>query len=575
MVVEPDAGGEAVCKWLSQAAFRNRVHIIDLGDAKDPSQLYLSDTEKFQEAWQAAMKAAILWADLEKRKAEEQKREEWENCKALAQESNILDRFANDVAASGVVGEERLVKLIYLAVTSRVLDRPVSLAIKGTSSAGKSFVVEKVLEFYPPSAYYALTAMSERSLAYSDEPLSHRMLVIFENAGIQGEFGTYLMRSLLSEGRIRYETVESTSEGLKPKLIERQGPTGLIVTTTKINLHPENETRLLTLNVTDTPEQTKHIMMALASGQTCEPDFDQWRALQKFIEFSDNRVVIPFAKSLADFIPPVAVRLRRDFGVLLRLIRAHAVLNQANRERDDAGWIVATNIDYEVVRELVTDILSEGVESSVSKTIRETVSAVENLSMVSEGGATYVAVTKELGLDRSAGYRRALAALKHGYLKNLEDKRSHPAKLVVGDPLPDDINLLPPVEVLQDCTVAVESEGGVPPSPNYAGAPEAQDKDYKEEDLPPKCCTVAVESEGVLSSLSSSDDGNLEIQNTDAQEKVLPPNRCLWPEDWQKAYAERVCMMVEGGLAKEDAELRAEDSIRRAFEESQKVSGTY
>ena len=34
-----------------------------------------------------------------------------------------------------------------------------------------------------PSAFYALTAMSDRALAYSDEPLKHRHLVTYEAAG--------------------------------------------------------------------------------------------------------------------------------------------------------------------------------------------------------------------------------------------------------------------------------------------------------------------------------------------------------------------------------------------------------
>ena len=99
--------------------------------------------------------------------------------------------------------------------------------------------------------------MSERALAYSDEPLKHRILVIYEAAGMDSEFGSYLIRSLLSEGRLRYETVEKTKEGLVSKVIEREGPTGLITTTTALRLHPENETRMLSLTVTDTPEQTQ------------------------------------------------------------------------------------------------------------------------------------------------------------------------------------------------------------------------------------------------------------------------------------------------------------------------------
>jgi hypothetical protein len=55
---------------------------------------------------------------------------------------------------------------------------------------------------------------------------------------------------------IRYELVEKTRDGMRPRLIEKQGPTGLIVTTTATRLHPENETRLLSLAVKDTREQT-------------------------------------------------------------------------------------------------------------------------------------------------------------------------------------------------------------------------------------------------------------------------------------------------------------------------------
>jgi hypothetical protein len=58
-----------------------------------------------------------------------------------------------------------------------------------------------------------------------------------------GHHTSYFVRSLLSEGRISYETVEKTVEGLRPKRIEREDPTGLITTTTDISLHPEKPRR--------------------------------------------------------------------------------------------------------------------------------------------------------------------------------------------------------------------------------------------------------------------------------------------------------------------------------------------
>jgi DNA-binding transcriptional ArsR family regulator len=307
-------------------------------------------------------------------------------------------------------------------------------------------VVERVLSFFPKDAYYALTAMSDRTLAYSEEPIKHRFLVIYEAAGMSGEFATYLMRSLLSEGCVRYETVEKTSEGMKPRLIEREGPTGLIVTTTAVKLHPENETRLLSLVVTDTQEQTRAVMAALAEeAGKAELNLEPWHALQTWLESVEHRVWIPYAGKLAKLIPPVAVRLRRDFGAVLNLIRAHALLHQATRARDAEGRIVATvEEDYSAVRELVADLVSEGIEATVPETVRDTVEAVTRLREDSKGEPVTVAeLARELKLDRSAVSRRVRNAKDRGYLKDLEENRRKPSRLVLGDDLPDDLQILP------------------------------------------------------------------------------------------------------------------------------------
>jgi hypothetical protein len=285
-------------------------------------------------------------------------------------------------------------------------------------------------------------------LAYSEEPIKHRFLVIYEAAGMSGEFATYLMRSLLSEGKVRYETVEKTSEGMKPRLIEREGPTGLIVTTTAVKLHPENETRLLSLTVTDTQEQTRAVMAALAEeASEAGPNVEPWHALQVWLESAEHRVSLPYAKKLAELIPPVAVRLRRDFSALLNLIRAHALLHQVSRERDAEGRIVATIEDYARVRELVADLVSEGIEATVPETIRETVEAVKRSREDSKGEAVTVAeLARKLELDRSAVSRRVRNAKDRGYLRDLEENPRKPSRLMPGDDLPEDLQILPSPE---------------------------------------------------------------------------------------------------------------------------------
>jgi uncharacterized protein with PIN domain len=268
------------------------------------------------------------------------------------------------------------------------------------------------------------------------------------------------VRSLLSEGRIRYQTVERTKAGMRPRLIEREGPTGLITTTTAASLHPENETRLISLTVTDSPDQTRAVMLAAAIGWSDPRDRAGWHEFQEWLAAGKADVAVPFATDLAGLVPPVAVRLRRDFQMVLTLIRAHALLHQLNRERDSEGRVVAAVADYAAVRELVSDLVADAVDRTVPATIRETVAAVADLA--GAGETTVVAVAHQLDLDKSAASRRVKVATSRGYLRNVEDRRGHPARLVLGDPLPTDSSILPEpdeLERLHGCTPAAGGMG--------------------------------------------------------------------------------------------------------------------
>ncbi len=370
----------------------------------------------------------------------------------IASLPRILDAVAAHLTAGGVAGELRSVCLLYLVTTSRLLARPCSIVLKGPSSSGKSYPVGKVLELFPRSAYHVQSAMSDRALVYDDEPLVHRMLVLYESAGMHGELANYLMRSLLSEGRIHYTTVETKStKGIAARQILREGPTGLITTTTSVSLHPENETRLLSLTVSDTPAQTRAVMLAHAQPVSSIPDQSQWHEFQDWLAGGTTEVAVPFARDLAIRIPPVAVRLRRDFPTLLTLIAAHALLHRASRSRDQAGLVVATLEDYEVVRDLVADLMADAAGRAVSDIVRETVRALAALDdggdLLSDG-VTNARLAAHLGIDKSTALRRAKVAISQGFARNLETGRGRPARLIPGDPLPDDQPVLPTVQAL-------------------------------------------------------------------------------------------------------------------------------
>jgi hypothetical protein len=253
--------------------------------------------------------------------------------------------------------------------------------------------------------------------------------------------------------------VEKTSNGLRSRLIEREGPIGVIVTTTAPRLHPENETRMVSITVSDSAGQTQAVLRSLAQERGAVPviDLDAWRALQVWIGAGDNQVVISFAATLAELIPPVAVRLRRDFGAVLNFVRAHALLHQATRARSSGGAVVATIGDYAAVRDLIGDIVAEGVEATVPPRVRETVDAVRRLADGSNGGVPLSTLAAALGLDKSAASRRVREAVQRGYLLNQEDRKGRPARLVIGDPMSEELGILPAPDLVKAkcCSVAL------------------------------------------------------------------------------------------------------------------------
>jgi hypothetical protein len=125
-----------------------------------------------------------------------------------------------------------------------------------------------------------------------------------------------------------------------------------------------------------------------------------------------------------------------------------------------------------VRQELVADLVAEGVEATVPPTIRETVEAVARLASGESNDAS-ISVARlalELQLDKSAASRRWRAAGKRGYLRNAETQRGRPARLMLADPLPDGVEVLPPPERLAECCAVASASGHTDLPPPLRGA---------------------------------------------------------------------------------------------------------
>ena len=294
------------------------------------------------------------------------------------------------------------------------------------------------------------TAMSERALLYFKEGFEHKILSMGEAHGAEEtKFQDYLLRELMSENKLRYLVPIKTGNKIETRTIEKNGPVAFIVTTTQNSLNPENETRMLSLECDDSEAQTRRVIAKVATieGYGQEPvenDYRPWHDYQRWLAAGECRVVVPFARTLGKSLKSVkSVRLRRDFGQLLRAIKAHALLHRQHRKRNAEGYIIATiRDDYAAVRRLMAELLATAAELRVRHQIEATVAAVRELEeeknadprsaavreAAGANGITVRELADRLRLDMQAARRRLRKAEDDGFLINLEDRKNRPAR---------------------------------------------------------------------------------------------------------------------------------------------------
>jgi hypothetical protein len=158
--------------------------------------------------------------------------------------------------------------------------------------------------------------------------------------------------------------------------------------------------------------------------------------------------------------------LRRDFKTVLMLVKAHALLHQASRVADEAGRIVAVVEDYAQVRHLIGALVAEGAGTQIRRAVREVVETVATLLADDRAEVRQSDLAKALRLDKSVVSRRVAGAIDAGLLRNLEERKGRPARLVLGEPIPDDLEILPRPERLHGCGVVGGDTGPLSPLPD-------------------------------------------------------------------------------------------------------------
>ncbi len=369
---------------------------------------------------------------------------------ALALATLILDHFDGAMGELGLIGERHVARTAKLVQVSRLLRIPARLVTKGDSSTGKSFAVECANKTAAPETLYVRTSGSPTALFYSDESFEHRCLVFYEANRLADDDDPLagVLRTLISENRLAHEV--TVPEKRTTVLLEKDGPVAFITTTCKPFLGAELETRVLSLHSDNSDEMTRDVVRSVlldAAEPRPEVDLSEWHQLDRWLADGPCEVVLPWAAALADSGLSGPPRLRRDITNLLSLARAHALLHRGTRELDERGHIISTLADYEVVRGLLSTAMAVATDRAARPGTREVVEAVAGLRSAGATSVSMSAASRRAGRSKSTTHTDIHDALERGYLV---DRSLTPARfdLDVGDPLPDEDDLLPPLAVL-------------------------------------------------------------------------------------------------------------------------------
>ena len=301
----------------------------------------------------------------------------------LLRAPDLMRRIVDDLHALGVVGEDMNLSAAYLAAVSRKLDAPLAVLIQSSSAAGKSSLMDAVLQLIPEEERIRYSAMTGQSLFYLGETnLQHKILAIAEEEGVRQ--AAYALKLLQSDGELTIASTakDDTTGNLTTKQYTVKGPVMLMLTTTAIDVDEELMNRCLVLAVNESAEQTKAIHVRQRQRQTLEgllqgAERDGICTLHHNAQrlLASVAVVNPYADQLS--FAADKTRTRRDHMKYLSLIKAIALLHQHQREVKQVqhkgqtlAYIEVTKADIELANEIAHEVLGRTLDELPPQTRR-------------------------------------------------------------------------------------------------------------------------------------------------------------------------------------------------------------
>ncbi len=276
---------------------------------------------------------------------------------ALLLEKDIFE-IINKEFDKQITGEEKSRKAIFLSLCSiwvKNTQIPLNTFVSSESSAGKSYICNKILEMFPKNLYEKRSKITAEAFTYwhtNDDDWTWDGKICYLEDISQSVLDSPTFKVMCSEGSIA--TVVRNQKAVD--LIVHGKPC-MLVTTARTNPNTEVLNRFNITPLDESEKQTKDITYNQAIESKNKVFDDHFS--ESLARLKRKEVSIPFGIKIHEFITKNYswndVRMRRDFSRLVDLIKCSTVLHQFQR-KEQKGKLIATAEDYEIARQVINYI---------------------------------------------------------------------------------------------------------------------------------------------------------------------------------------------------------------------------
>lgn len=355
-------------------------------------------------------------------------RELEKKARQLLQSPLFLFRVLQKMAELGVEGEHRNCLIVVLACLTRTLPWPVSVLVKGSTSSGKSTIVESSIKLFAPSCIVERAGLSKKALAYGNRSLAKAIL--FLNEYRCGKDAQQFTRLLQTQGQISHESTTISGSKRGTRTLKRVGVPVVLSTTTDEQVFADDETRFLSIFVDESPEQSRRIVLARSRKPRASDvtDLPIWQKATSLVTHRKGDFENPpkWMEFVAKHLPHDKVRVRRDWDRFLSFCSAVALLRSFGSSKAVDISFEDYCIAYRILEPVFASTLhnQESEEHVLAKIVAELSGRQQRAVSVRE-------IAAKLGLKKPVVYKRVKRAIKKRLIKYAAGTREKNLKLVL------------------------------------------------------------------------------------------------------------------------------------------------